>query len=80
MAKEPKKSKNVTVVTPRMLRAGALALATMGGDATDYELVGTVYRAMAAVAPQQTKAAMEASPPDNFLEVLRILSAGKRNV
>jgi hypothetical protein len=35
---------------------------------------------MAAVAPQQTRVAMEASPPDNFLEVLRILSAGRRNV
>jgi hypothetical protein len=80
MSKGSKKGKTVTVVTPRMLRAGALALATMGGDASDYELVGTVYRAMAAVAPQQTKVAMEASPPDNFLEVLRILSAGKRNV
>jgi hypothetical protein len=80
MPKGPKKGKNVTVVTPRMLRAGALALATMGGDVSDYELVGAVYRAMAAVAPQQTKAAMEASPPDNFLEVLRILNAGRRNV
>jgi len=80
MTKGSKRAKNVTVVTPRMLRAGALALASsMGVDASDYELVGAVYRAMAAVAPQQTKVAMEASPPDNFLEVLRILSAGKRN-
>ena len=51
MGKVPKPGKRVTV-TPRMLRAGALALATMGGDASDYELVGVVYRAMAAEAPQ----------------------------
>jgi hypothetical protein len=79
MARVPKRSRNIAVVTPRMLRAGALALATIGPDVSDYELVGTVYRAMAAVAPQQTKTAFEASPPDNFLEVLRILNAGKRN-
>jgi hypothetical protein len=80
MAKGPKRGKNVTVVTPRMLRAGALALATVGADVSEYELVGTVYRAMAAVAPQTKAAALEASPPDNFLEVLRILNAGRRNV
>ena len=79
MAKGSGPDKRV-VVTPRMLRAGALALATLGGDASDYERVGSIYRAMAAVAPQQTKVAMEASPPDNFLEVLRILGAGKRAV
>ena len=78
MSKEQKRGKAVPVVTPRMLRAGALALATMGGDTSDYERVGTVYRAMAAVAPQ-TKS-LEATPPDNFLEVLRIMSAGRRNV
>ena len=50
MVKVPKPGKRV-IVTPRMLRAGALALATMGGDAGEYELVGVVYRAMAAEAP-----------------------------
>jgi hypothetical protein len=66
------------VVTPRMLRAGAVALATMGGDVSDYERVGTIYRAMAAVAPQ-TKSA-DAVPPANFLEVMRLMSQGRRDV
>lgn len=78
MAREPKRAKTVPVVTPRMLRAGALALATLDAGVSDYERVGTVYRAMAAVAPQ-TKA-IEGTPPENFLEVLRIMSAGRRNV
>ena len=77
MAKAPTTGKRV-VVTPRMLRAGALALATMGGDASDYELVGTVFRAMAAVAPQ-TKS-QNATPPANFLEVMRLMQSGRRNV
>jgi hypothetical protein len=76
MTRDPPRSKKV-IVTPRMLRAGALALATMG-DVTDYELVGTVYRAMAAVAPQ-TKSE-EVVQPANFLEVMRLMSAGRRNV
>jgi len=67
------------VVTPRMLRAGALALATIGGDVTDYELVGTVFRAMAAVAPH-TMSAEHAPPPANFLEVMRLMSSGRRDV
>jgi cytochrome c-type biogenesis protein CcmH/NrfG len=66
------------VVTPRMLRAGALALAALG-DVSDYEVVGTVYRAMAAVAPQQTKSA-EHVPPANFLEVMRLMRSGRRDV
>jgi cytochrome c-type biogenesis protein CcmH/NrfG len=66
------------VVTPRMLRAGALALAALG-DVSDYEVVGTVYRAMAAVAPQQTKSA-EHMPPANFLEVMRLMRSGRRDV
>ena len=78
MAKPPKqRGKNVSVVTPRMLQAGAVALATLSGDASDYERVATVYRAMAAVAPQ-TKS-IESRPPDNFLEVLRIMSASRRS-
>ena len=72
-------SRKVTIVTPRMLKAGAVALATMGGDASDYERVATVYRAMAAVAPSQTKAA-DHVPPANFLEVLRLMQAGRRDV
>lgn len=78
MAKAPTTGKRV-VVTPRMLRAGALALATMGGDASDYELVGTVFRAMAAVAPPQTKS-QNATPPANFLEVMRLMQSGRRDV
>jgi hypothetical protein len=77
MKKGPKQGKRITV-TPRMLRAGALALATMGGDVSDYELVGVVYRAMAAVAPQ-TKSA-DTNPPANFLEVMRLMSSGRRDV
>jgi hypothetical protein len=78
MAKPPKqRGKNVTVVTPRMLQAGAIALATLSGDASDYERVSTVYRAMAAVAPQTRS--IESRPPDNFLEVLRIMSASRRS-
>jgi hypothetical protein len=77
MVKVPKPGKRV-IVTPRMLRAGALALATMGGDATDYELVGIVYRAMAAEAPQ-TKS-QDHTPPANFLEVMRIMRSGRRDV
>jgi hypothetical protein len=60
-----------------MLRAGALALAGRG-DVTDYELVGTIYRAMAAVAPP-AKAA-EPVQPANFLEVMRLMSSGRRDV
>jgi hypothetical protein len=78
MAKMPKSRKRV-VVTPRMLRAGALALATMGGDASDYELVGTVYRAMAAAAPQ-TKSADDHVQPPNFLEIMRLMRSGRRDV
>ncbi len=77
MGKAPKPGKRVTV-TPRMLRAGALALAAMGGDATDYELVGVVYRAMAAEAPQIK--AQGHAPPANFLEVMRIMRSGRRDV
>ena len=72
--------KKIAVVTPKMLRAGALALATLGVDASDYERVATVYRAMAAVAPQQAKAAADHVPPANFLEVLRLMQAGRRDV
>ena len=77
MINPPKSSKRVTV-TPRMLRAGALALATMGADAREYELVGLVYRAMASVSPQ-TKSETH-TPPDNFLEVMRIMRSGRRDV
>ena len=77
MAKRTSRPSKV-VVTPRMLQAGAIALAAMG-DVSEYELVGSIYRAMAAVAPQATTAA-EASPPSNFLEVMRLMSAGKRDV
>lgn len=77
MAKRPGSGKKI-VVTPRMLRAGALALATLGGDVTDYELVGTVFRAMAAVAPHTTSAE-HAPPPANFLEVMRLMNAGRRD-
>jgi hypothetical protein len=77
MAKGSGQDKRV-VVTPRMLRAGALALATLG-DVSDYEVVGTVYRAMAAVAPQQTRSA-EHVPPANFLEVMRLMRSGRRDV
>lgn len=66
------------IVTPRMLRAGALALAGLG-DVSDYERVGVVYRAMASVAPQQTRSA-EHVPPANFLEVMRLMRAGRRDV
>ena len=38
-----------------MLRAGALAIATMGADTGEYERVALVYRAMASVAPQQSR-------------------------
>jgi len=77
MAKGSGPGKRV-VVTPRMLRAGALALATLG-DVSDYEVVGTVYRAMAAVAPQPTKSA-EHVPPANFLEGRRLMRSGRRDV
>jgi hypothetical protein len=77
MVKSPKSGRRVTV-TPRMLRAGALALATMGADTNEYELVGLVYRAMASVAPQ-TKSE-DHTPPANFLEVMRIMRAGRRDV
>ena len=78
MAKAPTTGRKV-IVTPRMLRAGALALATLGGDVSDYELVGTVYRAMAAVAPQ-TKSQDHVAPPANFLEVMRLMRSGRRDV
>ena len=77
MVNPPKSGKRVTV-TPRMLRAGALALATMGADTSEYELVGLVYRAMASVSPQTTSE--DHTPPDNFLEVMRIMRAGRRDV
>jgi hypothetical protein len=77
MVNPPKSGKRVTV-TPRMLRAGALALATMGADTSEYELVGLVYRAMASVSPQTTS--QDHTPPDNFLEVMRIMRAGRRDV
>lgn len=77
MAKVPTSGKRV-IVTPRMLRAGTLALATMSGDATEYEMLGVVYRAMAAVAPQ-TKSPDHA-PPANILEVMRFMNSGRRNV
>jgi hypothetical protein len=77
MVKPPKSGKRVTV-TPRMLRAGALALATMGADTSEYELVGLVYRAMASVAPQTTSE--DHTPPANFLEVMRIMRSGCRDV
>ena len=70
MGKAPKPGKRV-IVTPRMLRAGALALATMGADTTEYELVGVV-------APQ-TKS-QDHTPPANFLEVMRIMRSGRRDV
>jgi hypothetical protein len=50
----------------------------MGGDAGEYELVGVVYRAMAAEAPQ-TKS-QDHTPPANFLEVMRIMRSGRRDV
>jgi hypothetical protein len=77
MVKPPKSGRRVTV-TPRMLRAGALAIATMGADTNEYELVGLVYRAMASLAPQ-TKSE-DHTPPANFLEVMRIMRAGCRDV
>ena len=77
MANGSGQGKKVVIVTPRMLRAGALALAALG-DVSDYELVGTIYRAMAAVAPQ-TKS-VESVPPANFLEVMRLMSSGRRDV
>jgi hypothetical protein len=77
MFKPARSGKRVTV-TPRMLRAGALALATMGADTSEYELVGLVYRAMASVAPQ-TKSE-DHTPPANFLEVMRIMRSGRRDV
>jgi cytochrome c-type biogenesis protein CcmH/NrfG len=77
MSKAPPPAKRV-IVTPRMLRAGALALATLG-EVGDYELVGAVYRAMAAVAPP-TKAADPPQQPANFLEVMRLMSSGRRDV
>jgi cytochrome c-type biogenesis protein CcmH/NrfG len=78
MAKPTSRSAKV-IVTPRMLQAGAIALAAMG-DVSEYELVGSIYRAMAAVAPPAATAAAKASPPDNFLEVMRLMGAGKRDV
>lgn len=77
MPRSHNEGKRITV-TPRMLRAGALALAERG-DVSDYELVGTIYRAMAAVAPPARTAA-ETAQPANFLEVMRLMSAGRRNV
>ena len=77
MVKAPKLGKRV-IVTPRMLRAGALALATMGADTSEYELVGVVYRAMAAEAPQAKS--QDHTPPANFLEVMRIMRSGRRDV
>jgi hypothetical protein len=77
MINPPKSGKRVTV-TPRMLRAGALALATMGADGSEYELVGLVYRAMASVSPQTRSE--DHAPPDNFLEVMRIMRSGRRDV
>jgi hypothetical protein len=77
MVKPPKSGRRVTVI-PRMLRAGALALATMGADTREYELVGLVYRAMASVSPQ-TKSE-DHTPPTNFLEVMRIMRLGRRDV
>jgi hypothetical protein len=77
MINPPKPGKRVTV-TPRMLRAGALAVATMGAGVSEYELVGFVYRAMASVSPQ-TKSE-DHTPPDNFLEVMRIMRSGRRDV
>ena len=77
MAKSSGQDKRV-VVTPRMLRAGALALAALG-DVSDYEMVGTVFRAMAAVAPPQVRSA-EHVPPANFLEVMRLMRSGRRDV
>ena len=77
MVKPPKSGKRVTV-TPRMLRAGALAVATMGADTSEYELVGLVYRAMASVAPLTTSE--NHTPPANFLEVMRIMRSGRRDV
>jgi hypothetical protein len=61
-----------------MLRAGALALTTMGADTSDYEIVGLVYRAMASVAPQTNS--QDHTPPANFLEVMRIMRSGRRDV
>jgi len=55
-----------------------LALATMGADTSEYELVGLVYRAMASVAPQTTSE--DHTPPTNFLEVMRIMRSGHRDV
>jgi hypothetical protein len=77
MVKPPRSDKRV-IVTPRMLRSGALALATMGANASEYELVGLVYRAMASVAPQ-TKSE-DHTPPANFLEVMRIMRSSRRDV
>jgi hypothetical protein len=74
----PRKSGRRVTVSPRMLRAGALALATMGADTSEYELVGLVYRAMASVAPQTTSE--DHTPPANFLEVMRIMRSGRRDV
>ena len=74
----PRKSGRRVTVSPRMLRAGALALATMGADTSEYELVGLVYRAMASVAPQSTSE--DHAPPANFLEVMRIMRSGRRDV
>jgi len=75
MAKGKDRAKGI-VVTPRMLRAGALALAATRG-ASDYELVGAIYRAMAAVAPAPKSA--EKVQPANFLEVMRLMRAGRRD-
>ena len=77
MIDSPKAGKRVTV-TPRMLRAGALAIAAMGADTGDYERVALVYRAMASVAPQTRS--QDHTPPANFLEVMRIMGAGRRDV
>ena len=77
MIHPPKPGKRVTV-TPRMLRAGALAVATMGAGVSEYELVGLVYRAMASVSPQTTSE--DHAPPANFLEVMRIMRSGRRHV
>ena len=65
-------------VSPKMIEAGVRAM-EVWKDFPPGELVAAVYRAMAAVAPSQTKAA-DHVPPANFLEVLRLMQAGRRDV
>ena len=50
----------------------------MGADAGEYERVALVYRAMASVAPQAKS--QDHTPPANFLEVMRIMGSGRRDV